>query len=371
MPIHTNANRSAENTPQPAVTDDIRKQLLSDAGLLLSMPFSERCAFWRASFTLMNASRKSLGLVMLSDLRGSFRTGTTRNRHNAVSITRQSATNLIGAGLNSKQMALRLGISQPTLRKVLRQLGLFQRTSDEHVHDAIQHHLCLFPSSGCNLVSAFLRIKHPEWRVRRGQVRQALQKIRTPILPRGLAGVPRHDDGVQQANASWHLDACCKLAFAGMWVHMIVDRHSKLIAACVLSHHNSASAALKTFCYATEQFMMPRRLCVDSGVENSLVGVMQSAGLQVVKGLNATENQPVERRWQDLKSVDTMRGHVLRLFSGASCSPIAVWAQRSSAWLVFAPQLQQLLNTETLRWNVHSCSNLPNRQSPLRAKARD
>jgi len=359
----------ADEHSLPAVTADLRKQVAEDAKMLLKMPFHVRCAIWRSTFTMLNAMRRPLGLGLYYAVQGSSRRAIKKNKFNAVSIAKCDAVNLISMGLNSKAMALRLGVSQPTLRRMLRSLNLFQPAADAQVHAAVEQHVKLFPHSGCKLVGAFLRIRYPQWRVRRRQIRSALSTLRVQQVPSSLRDISRQRPARLRANAVWHMDSYCKLAFAGLWVHMAVDRHSKVVTMCVVSPRNTACATLQAFVYGTEHFRVPQCVCVDSGAENGLLTAVKSAGLSVEVGLTAAENSPVERRWQDVKTLNLVRGYLLRLASKPVRGAVEQWARRCAVWLTYGTLLQRLLSTEQLRWNVHACSELPHGHSPFMAWA--
>ena len=224
-------------------------------------------------------------------------------------ITFDQLSFLVGENFNTPRIAECLGVSVSTVRRRLRDNGIWLDESYSYISDAQLDQLIInirshFPRIGCRQMRAMLEADH-NVRIQRHRVRMAMRRVDPAGAAIRWSEVHvRRRYNVYGANALWHIDTHHSLIRWRLVIAGGIDGYSRLISYLQCFDNNRASTVVQCFYQSTRQYGFPSRVRSDRGGENYLVSVLMC----MVRGTNrgsliagrSVHNQRIERLWRDV-----------------------------------------------------------------------
>ena len=224
-------------------------------------------------------------------------------------ITFDQLSFLVGENFNTRRIADCLGVSISTVRRRLRDNGIWLDESYSPISDAELDQLIIdirshFPRIGCRQMRAMLEADH-NIRIQRHRVRMAMRRVDPAGAAIRWSEVHiRRRYNVYGANALWHIDTHHSLVRWRLVVAGGIDGYSRLITYLQCLNNNRASTVVECFYQSTRHYGFPSRVRSDRGGENNLVSVLMC----MVRGTNrgsliagrSVHNQRIERLWRDV-----------------------------------------------------------------------
>ena len=224
-------------------------------------------------------------------------------------ITFDQLSFLVGENFNRGRIADCLGVSVSTVRRRLRDNGIWIGESYSSISDLELDRLIInirshFPRIGCRQMRAMLEANHGV-RVQRYRVRMAMRRVDPAGAAIRWSEVHvRRRYSVYGANALWHIDTHHSLVRWRLVIAGGIDGYSRLITYLQCFDNNRATTVVQCFFQGTRQYGFPSRVRSDRGGENYLVSVLMC----MVRGVNrgshiagrSVHNQRIERLWRDV-----------------------------------------------------------------------
>ena len=188
----------------------------------------------------------------------------------AFNITKKQIEQLRDTGMNWKNIANFLGVSERTLLRRREEYGIEQSFSDigdANLDEEVRKILSLTPYSGESYIVGGLKGRRIF--VQRERVRKSLRRV--DAIGRSIRkryAICRRVYNVHGPNYLWHIDSNHKLIAHRLVIHGCIDRFSRTIIYLHCTTNNRADTVLEFFKGGIEEFGLPSRVRGDHGVEN-------------------------------------------------------------------------------------------------------
>ncbi|XP_028400815.1 uncharacterized protein LOC114523947 [Dendronephthya gigantea] len=208
---------------------------------------------------------------------------------------------MVALGYKITQIATLLGVSRPTVYKLLEEQGInykgrYSNISASELDGQIARVKVGHPNVGEVMTAGHLRAQGIH--VRRVDLRAALHRVDPDgIVERRRLRLRHRVYDCPCPNYVWHMDGNHKLVKWGFVIHVAIDGFSRLVTFAETSTNNEARTVLNHFLSAVETFGRPLRVRTDHGGENTDVWrnmVVANGENSVIVG-SSVRNQRVER----------------------------------------------------------------------------
>ena len=209
---------------------------------------------------------------------------------------------MVALGYKITQMATLLGVSRPTVYKLMEEQGIchkdrYSSISDSELDDQLIGIKVNHPNVGEVMTAGHLRARGVH--VRRADLRAALHRVDPDgVVERRRSRLRHRVYDCPCPNYVWHMDGNHKLVRWGFVIHVAIDGFSRLVTFAETSTNNEARTVLNHFVSAVETFGRPLRVRTDHGSETDTDvwrNMVAANGEQSVIVGSSVRNQRVER----------------------------------------------------------------------------
>uniref|UniRef100_A0A3Q3H2N7 Integrase catalytic domain-containing protein n=1 Tax=Kryptolebias marmoratus TaxID=37003 RepID=A0A3Q3H2N7_KRYMA len=251
-------------------------------------------------------NRRTTGTRKLSNVRSS----SMRAGRPPLDVPGEILTTFAMAGLPTRQMSDRCGVSSRTIQRRLaqenlRKSDLYSTINDEDLDTLVMEIKRVHPNAGYKIMLGHVRSRGIN--IQRHRLRASMRRLDPEaILMRRLSiqTARRRQYSVPAPNSLWHIDGNHKLIRWRIVVHGGVDGFSRLIVYLDASTNNRALTVLHSFISAVGQYDVPSRVRSDKGGENVMIAqfMVQTNGVNRNSHMTgrSVHNQRIERLWRDV-----------------------------------------------------------------------
>ena len=208
---------------------------------------------------------------------------------------------MVALGCKITQIATLLGVSRPTVYKLMKEQGMnhkdrYTNVLDNELDDQLVRIKVNHPNVGEVMTGGHLRAQGIH--VRRADLRAALHRVDPDGVPERRRSRLRHRVyDCPCPNYVWHLNGNHKLVKWRFVIHVGIDGFSRLVSFAEKSTNNEARTVLNHFLSAVETFGRPLRVQTDHGGENTDMwrNMVTANGEQSVIVGSSVRNQRVQR----------------------------------------------------------------------------
>lgn len=208
---------------------------------------------------------------------------------------------MLALGYEITQISSLLGVSRPTLYKLMKdadinQAGRYSNIADGELDDRLAHIKNSHPNAGEVMVSGHLRAQGIT--VKRSMLRSSLHRVDPEgVVERRRTRLRHRVYDNPCPNYVWHIDGNHKLIRWGIVIHVAIDGFSRLVTFAEASNNNRSATVLDHFERAIDLYGRPLRVRSDHGGENVQVwqNMLTANGDRSVIVGSSVRNQRVER----------------------------------------------------------------------------
>lgn len=270
---------------------------------------------------------------------------------------------MVALGYKITQMATLLGVSRPTVYKLMEEQGIshkdrYSSISDSELDDQLVGIKVNHPNVGEVMTAGHLRARGVH--VRRADLRAALHRVDPDgVVERRRSRLRHRVYDCPCPNYVWHMDGNHKLVRWGFVIHVAIDGFSRLVTFGETSTNNEARTVLNHFVSAVETFGRPLRVRTDHGGENTDVWrnmVAANEEQSVIVG-SSVRNQRVERFNFDINANVTRQfAAIFRDLEFEGCLSAANDTDLFCLQYVYTPRINKVLHEFIAAHNHHVIS---------------
>ena len=265
-------------------------------------------------------------------------------------------------GFSITQMGARLGVSRPTIYKLLSDAGIdhsgrFNSITNAELDRIISEIKISHPNAGETNIMGHLRARNV--RVQRNRLRGTIHCV-DPQGPSTCSSRNFHARVYETPcpNYVWHIDGNHKLVKWGFVTHLAIDGFSRLITFGETSD-NTAESVSQKFVTAVDKYGRPLRVRTDHGGENVMVwqNMVQHNGPSSVIAGPSVRNQWVERLNGDVNvQVNRYYAEIFRELEFEDKLNITNPTDKFCLHYVYLPRINRTLTDFVNAHNCHSIS---------------
>ncbi|KAK6475949.1 hypothetical protein HHUSO_G23946 [Huso huso] len=285
-------------------------------------------------------------------------------------VSKEEIEHLLSLKTTLSDVASILGISRPTLNRLMREYQItgptFSTLSDEQLDAAVCERKIHHPHVGEVMLNGHLRSRGIF--IQRNRLRQSLKRVDSHgIEARRSRTIQRRLYSVPCPNYLWHIDGNHKLIRWKLVVHGAMDGFSRMVMFLWCSNNNRADTVKHHFRQAVSEFGRPLHVRTDHGGENVHVweDMCQTIGEGSVFTGSSVHNQRIERFNRDLnRNCSQVYAPVFYDLESMHLLDLDNKTDLFSLHYVYLPRVNHTLNEFRAAYNNHSVSSEGNR-TPL------
>uniref|UniRef100_A0A667Y9I1 Integrase catalytic domain-containing protein n=1 Tax=Myripristis murdjan TaxID=586833 RepID=A0A667Y9I1_9TELE len=298
-----------------------------------------------------------------------FRPAETLSTYNGDNtfISKEDIEALLVLGITLTEVASVLGISRPTLYKLMRAYSIrhtkFSDISDQELDETIRDIKAEHPHVGEVMLNGHLRARNIM--VQRHRLRDSVKRVdNTGVDFRRTTTVQRRVYSVPCPNYIWHIDGNHKLIRWKIVVHGAMDGYSRMLAFLQCSNNNRAETVMDLFNAAINEFGRPLHIRSDHGGENARIweDMRLHRGENSVLTGSSVHNQRIERFNRDLnKNCRDVYAPIFYELESMEALDVDNESDLFCLHYVYIPRINHTLNEFRAAFNNHSVSSEGNR----------